>query len=118
MNLIATSTFGLEAVVSRELEALGYSPEIVSVGRIAFEGDQSAIFRANTWLRCADRVLIEMGSFEATDFGELFDRAVERRRPTVSMSPQLDQDQLEISAEPRENGIPLAAVAEASGNQH
>jgi len=74
MNLIATSTFGLEAVVARELEALGYSSRIVSGGRIAFAGDESAIFRANTWLRCADRVLIEMGSFEATDFGELFDR--------------------------------------------
>jgi len=74
MNLIATSTFGLEAVVARELEALGYSPRIVSSGRIAFDADAPAIFRANTWLRCADRVLIEMGSFEATDFGELFDR--------------------------------------------
>jgi len=77
MNLIATSTFGLEAVVVRELEALGYSAKIVSVGRIAFEGDQAAIFRANTWLRCADRVLIEIGSFQATDFGELFDRTNE-----------------------------------------
>ena len=77
MNLIATSTFGLEAVVARELDALGYPARIVSVGRIAFEGDEAAIFRVNTWLRCADRVLIEMGSFQATDFGELFDRTNE-----------------------------------------
>ncbi len=77
MNLIATSAFGLEAVVARELDSLGYPARIVSVGRIAFEGDQSAIFRANTWLRCADRVLIEVGSFEATDFGVLFDRTNE-----------------------------------------
>jgi 23S rRNA (guanine2445-N2)-methyltransferase / 23S rRNA (guanine2069-N7)-methyltransferase len=77
MNLIATSTFGLEAVVVRELKALGYPATIPSVGRIAFEGGQAAIFRANTWLRCADRVLIEVGSFEATDFGELFDRTNE-----------------------------------------
>jgi len=77
MNLIATSTFGLEAVVARELEDLGYQPSIVSVGRIAFQGDLAAVFRANTWLRCADRVLIEVGSFAATDFGELFDRTNE-----------------------------------------
>ncbi|MCP4377898.1 MAG: bifunctional 23S rRNA (guanine(2069)-N(7))-methyltransferase RlmK/23S rRNA (guanine(2445)-N(2))-methyltransferase RlmL, partial [bacterium] len=77
MNLIATSTFGLEAVVVRELKVLGYSAKIPSVGRIAFEGDEAAIFRANTWLRCADRVLIEVGSFKATDFGELFDRTNE-----------------------------------------
>ena len=44
MNLIATSAFGLEAVVARELDSLGYPARIVSVGRIAFEGDQSAIF--------------------------------------------------------------------------
>jgi 23S rRNA (guanine2445-N2)-methyltransferase / 23S rRNA (guanine2069-N7)-methyltransferase len=64
-------------VVVRELKALGYSARIPSVGRIAFEGDEAAIFRANTWLRCADRVLIEVGSFQATDFGELFDRTNE-----------------------------------------
>jgi len=77
MKLIATSTFGLEAVVARELEALGYPARIVSGGRIAFEAGEVGVFRANTWLRTADRVLIEMGTFEATDFGELFDRTFE-----------------------------------------
>jgi putative N6-adenine-specific DNA methylase len=65
---------GLEAVAARELEDLGYSPRIVQTGRVAFAGDGLAVCRANLWLRCADRVLIQVGQFEARDFGELFDR--------------------------------------------
>jgi len=65
---------GLEAVVARELADLGYEPRIVQTGRVAFVGDGLAICRANLWLRCADRVLIQVGRFEARNFGELFDR--------------------------------------------
>ena len=74
LELIATTTAGLEAVVRRELEALGYTARVQQVGRVCFAGEPSAICRANLWLRCADRVLLRMGGFEARDFGELFDR--------------------------------------------
>ena len=74
LELIATATFGLEAVVARELKSLGYDPKIIQAGRILFEGDESAVCRANLWLRAADRVLVRMDTFEARDFGELFDR--------------------------------------------
>ena len=73
MDLIATATFGLEAVVARELEALGYSANIIQAGRILFEGDETAVCRANLWLRTAERVLVRVGDFEALDFGTLFD---------------------------------------------
>lgn len=74
LQLTATSAVGIEAVVARELKALGYEPKIRQTGRIAFAADESAICRTNLWLRTADRVLVELGSFEATDFGQLFDR--------------------------------------------
>lgn len=74
LELIATSTFGLEAVVARELRALGYEPATIQPGRLLFEGDETALARANLWLRAADRVLLRLGTFEANDFGELFDR--------------------------------------------
>jgi 23S rRNA (guanine2445-N2)-methyltransferase / 23S rRNA (guanine2069-N7)-methyltransferase len=74
LDLIATSTFGLEAVVARELQSLGYEVRIIQPGRILFAGDESDICRANLWLRAADRVLIRLGTFEARDFGQLFDR--------------------------------------------
>jgi 23S rRNA (guanine2445-N2)-methyltransferase / 23S rRNA (guanine2069-N7)-methyltransferase len=73
MDLIAATAFGLESVVARELESLGYAPTILSTGRVLFRGDFRAIARANLWLRAADRVLIRVGTFPATDFGQLFD---------------------------------------------
>ena len=73
LNLIATTAFGLEAITKRELMNLGYPAEIIAPGWIRFVGDQSAICRANLWLRSADRVLIQVASFEAKDFDTLFE---------------------------------------------
>ncbi len=73
LTLVATSTFGLEAVVARELTALGYTEQTVQDGRVVFTADPRAIPRTNLWLRSADRVLIQMASFEATDFDVLFE---------------------------------------------
>ena len=72
LSLIATSTFGLEAPVKREVLNLGYDIEKVEDGKVIFTGDERAIVRSNLWLRCADRVLLKMGEFEATEFEELF----------------------------------------------
>ena len=73
LNLIATSAFGLEAVVVRELAALGYDANVARPGRIAFAGGVEAVCRANLWLRSADRVLVELAAFPAEDFDALFD---------------------------------------------
>jgi len=74
LNLIATATAGLEAVVGRELEALGYPHEPIETGRVPFAADETGICRSNLWLRCADRVLLRMGRFDAADFDALFER--------------------------------------------
>lgn len=71
-RIIVTSAFGLESVVVRELKQLGYDELLVKNGRISFEGGAADIARCNIWLRSADRVLIEMGCFKATDYDELF----------------------------------------------
>lgn len=73
MRLIATTTFGLEAIAKRELEALGYKIEKVTDGRIYFNGTIEDVATANIWLRTADRILIEIDSFEAVTFEQLFD---------------------------------------------
>ena len=72
LELVATATFGLEAVVRREIEALGYKIIKTEDGRVTYMGDERAVVRSNLWLRCADRVYIRMGEFRATDFEELF----------------------------------------------
>jgi len=72
LELIATATFGLEAVVKREIEALGYKIIKSEDGKITFLGDERALVKANLWLRSADRVLVKMAEFEAREFEELF----------------------------------------------
>jgi putative N6-adenine-specific DNA methylase len=72
LELIATATFGLEALVKREVESLGYKIIKSEDGKITFLGDERAICRSNLWLRCADRVLLKMAEFEAKTFEELY----------------------------------------------
>lgn len=72
LEIIATATFGLEAVVKREIETLGYKILKTEDGKVTFVGDESAIVNANLWLRCADRVLLKIGEFQAFSFEELF----------------------------------------------
>ena len=64
--------FGLEAPLKREIYDLGYDITEVTDGRVTFTGDAEAICRANIHLRCAERVLVEVGRFHATTFEELF----------------------------------------------
>jgi putative N6-adenine-specific DNA methylase len=71
-TLIATTTFGLEAVTASELKELGYENLNVENGKVTFEGDEMDIAICNTWLRTADRVLIKMAEFKAESFEELF----------------------------------------------
>lgn len=72
LELIATATFGLEAVVKREIQALGYRIIKSEDGKITYMGDERAVVRSNLWLRSADRVLLKMAEFKALEFEELF----------------------------------------------
>ncbi len=72
LELIATATFGLEAVVKREVEDLGYKILRSEDAKITYLGDERAVVKSNLWLRSADRVLIKLGEFQAFSFEELF----------------------------------------------
>ena len=74
INLIATTTFGLEAVTKRELQSLGVEVADVENGKVTFRGDSRDLVRANLWLRTAERVLVRMGEFKALTFDELFEK--------------------------------------------
>ena len=47
LELIATATFGLEAVVKREIQDLGYKILKSEDGKITYLGDERAIVRSN-----------------------------------------------------------------------
>ncbi|SHK01191.1 THUMP domain-containing class I SAM-dependent RNA methyltransferase [Paramaledivibacter caminithermalis] len=72
LELIATSTFGIESIVARELKELGYDNVAVENGKVTFIGNEESICETNLWLRCADRVYLKVGEFKATSFEELF----------------------------------------------
>ena len=74
IELIATATFGLEAIVAQEVKGLGYQKVLVENGKVTFAADLNAICRTNLWLRTADRVRLKVGEFKATTFDELFEK--------------------------------------------
>ncbi len=74
LNIIATTTFGLEAVVKRELQDLGYENIKVLDGKVEIEGTEEDIAILNINLRCAERVLLKVAEFKATTFDELFEK--------------------------------------------
>ena len=71
-KLIAPCHFGLEAVLKREIQDLGYPITLVEDGRVTFEGDAAAICRANVFLRTPERILLKVGGFHAESFEDLF----------------------------------------------
>lgn len=73
-NLVCPCHFGLEAVLKREIANLGLEITRVEDGRVFFTGDESAIARANMFLRTTERVLLVVGEFTAETYDELFER--------------------------------------------
>lgn len=64
--------FGLESVLNFEIKKIGGENITVSDGKITFDGDESMVAKANICLATAERVLIELATFKATTFEELF----------------------------------------------
>ena len=73
MRLIATCKLGLESIVAMELRALQIEVMEVLDARVRFSGDETVLARALLFLRTAERVFLEVGSFQATTFDELFE---------------------------------------------
>lgn len=74
--LITVPTFfGTEATLAHEIRSLGYETTEVSDGRVTLAGDWEAVALLNVNLRCGERVLIQLASYEAVVFEELFQGA-------------------------------------------
>lgn len=73
IELIAPCHFGMEAVLKREIQDLGYDVSRVEDGKITFIGDMEAVCYANIFLRSAERILIKVGTVHAETFDELFE---------------------------------------------
>lgn len=71
MEFIATAAFGLEGLVKRELNRLGLEAQ-AEIGGARFSGSPADAFRANLYLRTADRVLLLAGEGDVLSFEDLF----------------------------------------------
>jgi putative N6-adenine-specific DNA methylase len=67
LRLIATCVLGLEEILEGELRALDAREVERQRGAVAFTGSWEDCWRANWRLRTANRVLVELGSWEAPD---------------------------------------------------
>ena len=74
LELIAPCHFGMEAVLKREIQDLGYEISRVEDGRVTFIGDEEAVAYANIFLRTTERILIQIGRVRAVTFDELFEK--------------------------------------------
>ena len=74
LELIAPCHFGMEAVLKREIQDLGYEISRVEDGRVTFIGDEEAVAYANIFLRTTERILIQIGRVHAVTFDELFEK--------------------------------------------
>lgn len=74
LTMCCPTLFGLEGVVADELRFGGKLTEVrAENGRVFFEGNEATLAWANLNLRCAERVLIRIGTFRAKTFDQLFE---------------------------------------------
>lgn len=74
LTLCCPTLFGLEGLVADELRFAGKLTDVhAENGRVFFSGDEHTLAWANLNLRCAERVLIQMGTFPAKTFDQLFE---------------------------------------------
>ena len=71
-TLCVPCLLGLESIIADELKRMELDGVRSENGRVYFSGGSEAIVRSNMNLRCGERILIELGSFDAMSFEELF----------------------------------------------
>ena len=72
MKFIATTGFGMDGALSRELKTLGLKAEVQTT-RAIIEGDLKDAAYANLMLRTAGSVRLIVGEFDAESYDELFE---------------------------------------------
>ena len=71
-EFISPCHFGMESILKREIQDLGYEIVKVEDGKVTYRGDLSCICRSNIFLRTTERVLLKVAEFRAETFEELF----------------------------------------------
>ena len=74
MKLLVPAAYGIEAVVKRQLDKLGYRDTRAVNGRVVVDDcSWYDVARLNMFLRSGERVLVNLASFAATTFDQLYE---------------------------------------------
>jgi len=74
-TLVALCAVGAEKILGNEIKHLGYKLITNAPGRVTFSGDDASLYRTNLCLRTADRVYLQLASYKALNFDDLYDGA-------------------------------------------
>ena len=73
-RFVVPCLFGLEGLAADELRRMDMKEVTAENGRVSFSGEEASLVRANLRLRTGERVLLEVGSFDAVTFDSLFEQ--------------------------------------------
>lgn len=73
-NLIAKTSFGLEQILADEIKDIG-GKEIEIVNRaVLFSGNKEVLYKANLWLRTANRIILPIHTFSIKNEQDLYNK--------------------------------------------
>ncbi|MBE6728709.1 MAG: class I SAM-dependent RNA methyltransferase [Ruminococcaceae bacterium] len=73
IKMVAPCIFGIEGIAADEFKRMGFENVTAENGRVLLDGNENMLARANINSRFAERILINLGEFDALTFTELFD---------------------------------------------
>jgi putative N6-adenine-specific DNA methylase len=100
-RFFATTFKGLEEVLAGEVAALGGEDVAITAGGVSFSGDLALCYRANLWLRSANRVVTLLSEFSAPTPAALYEGT--REIPWTDLFPP--ERTIAVDANVRESGI-------------
>jgi len=71
-KILAKTSFGLEDVLMEELKELGITEFEKGIRAVTFYGNKEILYKANLWLRTANRLLIPIKEFAIKSDDELY----------------------------------------------
>jgi len=100
-RFFATTFKGLEEVLAGEVAALGGEDVAIAPGGVSFSGDLALCYRANLWLRSANRIVTLLSEFSAPTPAALYEGT--REIPWPELFPP--ERTIAVDANVRESGI-------------
>jgi len=71
-SIVAKTSYGLEEILAQELKELGVEKCTIGNRAVSFEGTKEMLYKANIWLRTANRILVPFKNFKIESADDLY----------------------------------------------